>query len=261
MAKDIQSKPNYGIDAPGLVRFFFIAGAVALAIFLVVLFSLGLGQIPRIIVCTLSSIASAYLLGMGCFMIYGSKVMKLKDRDKLLNLVQWSGSEFVLDVGCGRGLMLVGAAKRLTSGKAIGIDLWSQQDQASNSSTAVLSNVAIEDVMEHVEVKTADMRQLPFSEDYFDVVLSNWAVHNLETERDREKALDEIIRVLKPNGIVILSDIIHQGDYAKYFELHDMKNIQFHKNGIRDLVLKAITFGSFAPSAVSACKVSNTVAN
>ncbi|MFM2303691.1 MAG: hypothetical protein RLZZ135_1101 [Cyanobacteriota bacterium] len=36
--------------------------------------------------------------------------------------------------------MLVGAANRLTSGKAIGIDLWQQQDQANNSSSATLSN-------------------------------------------------------------------------------------------------------------------------
>ncbi|MBW4523285.1 MAG: class I SAM-dependent methyltransferase [Scytolyngbya sp. HA4215-MV1] len=254
MAKNVQSKPNYGIDAPGLLRFFFISGAVALAIFLVVLFSSVLGQIPKIIVVTLLGIAVTYLLGMGCFMLYGSKVMKLKDRDKLLNLVQWSGSELVLDVGCGRGLMLVGAAKHLTSGKAIGIDLWSQQDQANNSSAAALSNAAIEGVTECVEIKTADMRQLPFSENYFDVVLSSWTVHNLEAKIDREKALSEIIRVLKPNGTVVLVDIEHQDEYAKYFELHGMTNIQFYNNPIRDVILKALTFGSFAPSAVLACK-------
>ena len=174
--------------------------------------------------------------------------------EKLLNLVQWSGNEFVLDVGCGRGLMLIGAAKHLTSGKAIGIDLWSQQDQANNSSAAALSNAAIEGVTERVEVKTADMRQLPFPESYFDIVLSSWAVHNLEVETDREKALDEIIRVLKPNGMVILVDIEHQDEYAKYFELHGMTNIRFYNNPIRDVILKAVTFGSFAPSAVLACK-------
>lgn len=179
MAENVQSKLNYGIDAPGLLRFFFIAGAVALAIFLVLLFSSVLEQIPKIIVVTLLGIAATYLLGIGCFMLYGSKIMKLKDRDKLLNLVEWSGSELVLDVGCGRGLMLVGAAKNLTSGKAIGIDLWSQQDQANNSSAAALSNAAIEGVTERVEVKTADMCQLPFPENCFDVVLSSWAVHNL----------------------------------------------------------------------------------
>ena len=254
MAENVQSKPSYGIDAPGLVRFFFIAGAVALTIFLVVLVSSVLEQIPKIIVGMLLGIAATYLLGMGCFMLYGSKVMKLKDREKLLNLVQLSGNEFVLDVGCGRGLMLIGAAKHLTSGKAIGIDLWSQQDQANNSSAAALSNAAIEGVTERVEVKTADMRQLPFPESYFDIVLSSWAVHNLEVETDREKALDEIIRVLKPNGMVILVDIEHQDEYAKYFELHGMTNIRSYNNPIRDVILKAVTFGSFAPSAVLACK-------
>ncbi|MBW4693451.1 MAG: class I SAM-dependent methyltransferase [Lyngbya sp. HA4199-MV5] len=250
----IQSRPNYGIDAPGLVRFFFSAGAVALAIFLVVLFSSLLGQILKIVVGTLSGIAATYLLGMGCFMLYGSKVMKLKDRDKLLDLVPWSGNERVLDVGCGRGLMLVGAAKRLTTGKAIGIDLWQQHDQANNSAAAALANAVTERVTERVEIKTADMRQLPFPDDYFDVVLSSWAVHNVEAEVDRKKALDEIVRVLKPNGRVVLSDIIHQAEYAHYFEHHGMTNVQLHNNAIRDFALKAVTFGSFAPSAVSACK-------
>jgi len=194
------------------------------------------------------------LLGMGCFMIYGSKVMKLKDRDKLLNLVQWSGDELVLDVGCGRGLMLIGAAKRLTSGKAIGIDLWSQEDQADNSSAAALSNAVAENVMERIEIKTADMRQLPFPDNYFDVIVSSWAVHNVEAEGDRQKALDEIIRVLKPNGRVLLSDIVYQAEYAAHFELRGMKNIQRHNSYIRDSVLGTLTFGSFAPSAVSACK-------
>jgi len=77
---------------------------------------------------------------------------------------------------------------------------------------------------------------------------------HLEVETDREKALDEMIRVLKPNGMVILVDIEHQDEYAKYFELHGMTNIRLYNNSIRDVILKTITFGSFAPSAVLACK-------
>jgi ubiquinone/menaquinone biosynthesis C-methylase UbiE len=250
----IYSRPNYGIDAPDLMRFFFTAGAATLVILLGIIFSSILGGIPKIIVATLLAIATTYLLGMGCFMIYGSKVMKLKDREELLNLIQWSGGELVLDVGCGRGLMLIGAAKRLSSGKAIGIDLWQQQDQANNSSAATLMNAAIEGVTERIAVQTADMRELPFPDNCFDVVVSSWAVHNVEEESDRKKALDEIIRVLKPNGRVVLSDIVNQAEYAEYFELHGMTNVQLHNNAIRDLVLKAITFGTFAPSAVLACK-------
>ena len=247
-------EPAYGIDAPGLMRFFFIAGVVALTLFLGVILSSIFGQIPKIILAVLFGIATTYLFGMGCFMLFYSKVTKLKDRDRLLNLVQWSGSELVLDVGCGRGLMLTGSAKRLTSGKAIGIDLWKQEDQADNSSAATLSNAATEGVAERVEVKTADMCELPFPDNYFDVVVSNWAVHNLEAESDRKKALDEMIRVLKPAGMAILSDITHQAEYGQHFELRGMINIQSHNNEIRDLVLRAVTFGSFAPSAISAKK-------
>ena len=152
-------------------------------------------------------------------MLYFSKVEKLKERDKLLNLVQWSGKELVLDVGYGRGLMLIGAAKRLSSGKAIGIDLWQQQDQSSNNFAATQANIDIEGVTDLTEVKTADMRELPFVENYFDVVTSNWTIHNLEVAEDRLKALDEIIRVLKPGGIVILADIVNQSEYARHFGL------------------------------------------
>ncbi len=248
--------PNYGIDAPGLVRFFFLAGTISLAIFIAVLFLLSqiLESTLTIIAIALLGIVTTYLLGMGCFMIYGSKVMKLADRDKLLDLVQWSGDELVLDVGCGRGLMLVGAAKRLTTGKVIGIDLWQQQDQADNSPTAALANALLEGVAERVEVKTGDMRDLPFPENHFDVIVSSWTVHNLEEFSDRQKALSEIIRVLKPSGVVIITDIVNQTEYATYFEQHGMKEVQLYNNPIRDTILKIVSFGSFAPSAVSARK-------
>jgi arsenite methyltransferase len=253
-AENIQSKPDYGIDAPGLLRFFFLAGAVALAICLVAILSSILGQIPKIIVGVLFGLIATYLLGMGCFMLYFSKVEKLKEQEKLLNLVEWSGRELVLDVGCGRGLMLIGSAQRLSSGRAIGIDLWQQQDQANNHLNATQTNAQIEGVADRVEVITADMRELPFPENHFDVITSNWAVHNLEAEIDRQKALNEIVRVLKPGGIVLLADIVNQDEYAKYLRLCGIEDIQLYNNTSRDAVLKVVTFGSFAPSAILASK-------
>jgi cyclopropane fatty-acyl-phospholipid synthase-like methyltransferase len=46
--------------------------------------------------------------------------------------VPWKGDEAVRDVGCGHGLMLVGAARRLTTGKATGIDIWQAEDLTGN---------------------------------------------------------------------------------------------------------------------------------
>lgn len=79
-------------------------------------------------------------------------------------------------------------------------------------------------------------------------------MHNLEAATDRQKALDEIIRVLKPSGRVILADIINQAEYAEHFNQQGMTKVQRHNYPIRDAILKAVSVGSFAPSAVSACK-------
>jgi arsenite methyltransferase len=98
------------------------------------------------------------------------------------------------------------------------------------------------------------MRELPFPANHFDVVISNWAVHNLEAESDRQKALNEIVRVLKPGGIIVLADIVNQAEYAKYLRLCSIEDVQFHNNTSRDAVLAAVTFGSFAPSAILARK-------
>ncbi len=215
-------RPQYGIDAPGLLRFFAIAGVTAFMVGAIALRSPVFGQLLQSIIVALSGVATTYLLGMASLMLYYSKIEKLKDCEKLLDLIHWSGDEQVLDIGCGRGLMLVGAAKRLTSGKAIGIDLWQQNDQAKNDAAATLENAAIEGVIERIDVKTADMRQIPFPDRAFDVVVSSWAVHNLDVASDRYKALDEIIRVLKPNGRVILADIVNQAEYAEYFEQQGM---------------------------------------
>jgi hypothetical protein len=72
-------------------------------------------------------------LFMGLYMTHGSRIGKMRSREKLLDLAAtlrpWSGEEILLDVGCGRGLMLIGAARRLTTGHAVGIDLWRDEDQ------------------------------------------------------------------------------------------------------------------------------------
>jgi ubiquinone/menaquinone biosynthesis C-methylase UbiE len=247
-------KPQYGIDAPGLLKFFFVAGAISSTLLVAASTTSVLDSTVQLVICSLLANISLYLLGMGCFMLFYSKIQKLKERENLLDLVSWSGSELVLDVGCGRGLMLIGAAKRLTSGRAIGIDLWQQQDQANNHPEATLENAKIAGVLDRVEVKTADMRALPFPDNHFDVIASNWAVHNLEAKVDRQKALDEMIRVLKPGGNILLADIANQLEYVDHFRRKGLVDVRLYNKPVQDILLKAITFGSFAPSAVSARK-------
>ena len=153
------------------------------------------------------ALPAVYLTGMGEFMVDESKVTKVAECERLLDLVSWRGDEEVLDVGCGRGLMLVGAARRLTSRKATGIDIWQAEDQSADTQEVPLQNARLEGVLDRVTVQTADMRSLPFPDESFDIVVTQWAVHNLKDEAGRDTAIGEMFRVLKSGGRLILTDI------------------------------------------------------
>ena len=127
-------------------------------------------------------------------MIWSSKVGKLKLREQIVDSLALHGDETVVDVGCGRGLMLMAAARRLTTGGAIGIDLWQNADQSGNHAEATLANAQIEGVANRVDVKTGDMRKLPFADQTIDTVVSSLAIHNIPNKEGRAQAIREIAR-------------------------------------------------------------------
>src|SRR5262249_137092 len=108
------------------------------------------------------------LVATGLWMAWDSKIGKVTRRERLLDRLTWKGDEHVLDVGCGRGLMLIGAARRLSTGKATGIDIWQAEDLSGNILDATLENARREGVADRVDVQSADMRQLPFPDQTFD---------------------------------------------------------------------------------------------
>jgi SAM-dependent methyltransferase len=116
--------PDYGIDAPRAVSVLIflstlVGGAAAL------LYGFGLTHHPAILATTIAmAVVAADLLLVAATMLWYSRVGKMRQRDRLLDLIAWRGDERILDVGCGRGLLLLGAAQRLTTGKAIGVDIW-----------------------------------------------------------------------------------------------------------------------------------------
>jgi ubiquinone/menaquinone biosynthesis C-methylase UbiE len=249
-ADPTQTRASYGVDAPGLVRGFFVGGAVALAVAVAVVLSQWPGGAVAVVLGSLAGLIAAYALGMGCYMLWGSLVGKVRDRHALLDLVPWSGSEAVLDVGCGRGLLMVAAARRVPTGRAVGIDLWQAEDQSGNRPEATLANARAEGVAERVEVLTGDARQLPFPEGSFDVVVSHWVVHNLYEQADRARALAEMARVLKPGGWVLVADIEHHAEYAARLRELGFVSVRHVVSRFWDSVRRAITFGSFRPGTV-----------
>ena len=191
---------------------------------------------------------------MGAWMVYESKLGKVRRRERLLNRIVWTGHEQVLDVGCGRGLMLVGAAKRLSTGKATGIDIWQAEDLTNNYAEAALENARREGVAERVDLKTADMRQMPFPDETFDVVVSRVAIHNLYQTVERAQALSEIARVLKPGGEVLIEDIRHHQEYKAVLFQKGCAEIRRLDAPIVSWFLTVLTMGSLRPATLLARK-------
>jgi arsenite methyltransferase len=245
-------QPDYGIDAPGLVRLFFGTGFVSAAIAGAAAIWVTAPKTLAIALTAVFALAAIYLLGMGCLMVYWSKRVKLRTRESLLDQISWKGSEHVLDIGCGRGLMTVGAAGRLTSGQAIGIDIWRPADQSANTPEAAIENARREGVGGRVTIQTADMRHLPYDDASFDAILSHWAVHNLENEAGRKTALSEMTRLLRPGGTIILADIQHHAEYASELASLGLSCKTLGGGRLQDALLGIISFGSFKPFAIIA---------
>ena len=234
--------PNYGIDAPVAVRNLFIVAVLGVISLITRL--LGVWSRQDLIAVIARPLIGAGLScgAMALWMIYDSKIGKVRERERYLDKIAWRGDERVLDVGCGLGLLLIGAAKRLSTGRAVGIDKWQQEDLSGNNAAGTLNNAMIEGVADRVEVHTGDARKLPFDDASFNVVLSSMALHNIYNAGERQTAVREIARVIKSGGRVLIVDVRHIRQYAA--TLRDAGLDARCVQGNVSCLLTVITFGS-----------------
>lgn len=213
--------PRYGIDAPHEMRLFSLIGVVLIGVAYAVK-TLGSGSYPGAAdaLFYIGLVAGAGMLLPLVTIPLGSLFHKKRARDWLLDALEWEGVGSVLDVGCGRGLLLIGAAKRLTKagGRVTGIDIWRSADQTGNSPEATKRNAEKEGVADKVDVSTGDARKLPYADGSFDLVVSSWALHNIRDNNGRDAALAEICRVLRPGGQIAIMDIERYNEYRAYFK-------------------------------------------
>lgn len=245
---------DYGIDAPVVVRNLFVVGVSGISLWSIARFAVWYMQLhPTRFWLGLAGAAlncGVLCTVMGSWILYESTIGKKIKRERLLDQFVWTGREHVLDVGCGRGLVLIGAAKRLSTGTATGIDIWQAEDLTGNHATAVLENARREGVAHKVEVQTADMRQMPFADEMFDVVMSRAAIHNIYNAAGREKAIREIARVLKPGGCAAIDDIRHLRQYSRIFSQSGCTIVRRTGSLAVHLLLTILTVGSLRPGTI-----------
>ena len=217
---------DYGIDAPLVARGWFGRAAWSLGVGLAFWF-MNRQEYPGPAARMLAVLAVIALAcaGIAWFKIRSSRDGKLRLREQLLDQLELNGDEKVLDIGCGRGLLAIGAAKRLKTGKVTGIDIWNPQDLSGNSADAAKENAKAEGVGDRVRFETADARKLVYPDNHFDAVMSANLLHTLADDREREQALREALRVLKPDGRLVIFDTAETGYYAEVLRAAGAKDV------------------------------------
>jgi len=103
----------------------------------------------------------------------------------------------LLDVGCGPGSITRGLAERVAPGQVVGLDL-------SRETLADARRDAADRGIENVQFDEGSVYQLPFPDASFDVAYAHQVFQHL---RERGAALREMLRVVRPGGLVAVRDV------------------------------------------------------
>lgn len=200
---------DYGYDAPYALATFAALGAASVVAAIVSWWRQN-GHLAAML-----GFYGSFFLANAVSFWYTTRRGKFLVWEEVLDGLRLGGNERVLDMGCGRGAVLTAVARRLKTGRATGIDLWSTHDQSGNARDVTLRNAALEGVSDRIDIETGDMRALPFPDGTFDVVVSSLAIHNIHSTAARAQAVAEAWRVLKAGGRLAIADIRATARYAE----------------------------------------------
>ncbi len=144
-----------------------------------------------------------------------------------------------LDVGCGSGALTIACAKRNPKATMVGCDIWSGPYKSEFQKKLCQDNTRAERVT-NVSFESGNAVKLPFEDESFDVVTSNYVYHNI-MGKNKQKLLLETLRVLKKGGVFVIHDLMSKSRYGDMNEFIE----KLKKDGYQDVQLIDTTKGLF----------------
>lgn len=209
-------KPRYGFVAWKYFAGMALVGCVGLGL---ILAGILLPMVPLVRWTLLFAGAPVAFVGLYvgiAYIVLYQKVFKVKQRGdnwfRVAEVLQLKGNENVLDVGCGTGRVSISLAKKLRSGKVTGIDIFG--GVSGKSPETASRNAKAEGVDDRVNFRYGNALRIPFEDGTFDLVTMGSVLHELHNEKDKETALHEVYRVLKPGGKFVTIEILRNKKLA-----------------------------------------------
>ncbi|WP_311480465.1 class I SAM-dependent methyltransferase [uncultured Anaerococcus sp.] len=231
-----------------LLRNLILASLMAFVLFIV----LGLSDFvfsgrTRLICALILGLATLILIFFASWMRFLYRAFDYNGKRKLAKVIIEGTADYVkipdggvgLDVGCGSGALTIACAKKNPKATMVGCDIWSGTYKSEFSKKLCEDNAKLEGV-ENVKFEEGNAVNLPFEDESFDAVTSNYVYHNI-SGKNKQKLLLETLRVLKKGGVFVIHDLMNKsryGDMNKFIE-------QLKKDGYEDVQLIDTTKGLF----------------
>ncbi|MFX1571831.1 MAG: class I SAM-dependent methyltransferase [Promethearchaeota archaeon] len=204
----MEAKPKYGWYVKNLIIGFNIIGLIGLSVFIYGFLIDGVVQIIFII----SGLAIVLVFlwpGIGMITMHILLLRKMPKIDLIARMkaLEEIDNPQILDVGCGTGRTAIRIAKELKKGGLLyGIDIYSKLAIPGNALDKVQNNARIEKVEDRTTFQYGSASNIPFEKNTFDIVNVSSVLHEVHEPNGQDKALQEIYRVLKPDGYLYLSE-------------------------------------------------------
>ena len=244
-----KTKPDYRNWVPeSLLKNLIFASIVAFILFIVCCVSdFGFNGRTRLICAIILGFATLILTFFTIWMRVLYRAFNYNGKRKLAKVIIEGTADYVkipdggvgLDVGCGSGALTIACAKRNPKATMVGCDIWSGSYKEEFSKKICHDNAKAEGVS-NVRFEEGNAVNLPFEDESFDVVTSNYVYHNI-MGYNKQKLLLETLRVLKKGGVFVIHDLMNKsryGDMDKFIE-------KLKKEGYKDIKLIDTTNGMF----------------
>jgi SAM-dependent methyltransferase len=165
--------------------------------------------------------------------------------DLLVSYIHWNGNGIALDIGCGSGALTIRLAKKYDEANITGVDYWGGgwgygQKQCEE-------NAVIEGVADRTEFRQASAAKLPFSDDSFDLVVSNLTFHEVRDSKSKLDLVKEALRVLKRGGGFVFQDLFL---LKSFYGTTDELTAAVRTMGVNNLHFVDTSKSSFIPKAL-----------